>query len=113
MIVLTFILDLLSWVCLLAGGAFLVIGALGLIRLPDFFTRLHAAGVIDTLGAGLILLGLAFQAGPTLVMVKLVMIFAFLFLTGPAASHALAKAALHGGHRPFLHHDRDTPSSKP
>ena len=57
------LVDLLSWLCLLAGGAFCVIGATGMIRMPDFYTRVHAASVIETLGAGLILLGLLLQAG--------------------------------------------------
>jgi multicomponent Na+:H+ antiporter subunit G len=71
-------------------------------RFPDFFTRLHAAGIADTLCALLILLGLALQAGFTLVSLKLFLIFVFLFFTSPAATHALANAALHGGLKPKL-----------
>lgn len=99
--------DVISWACILAGGAFLIIGAIGMLRLPGLFTRLHGAGVIDTLGAGLILLGLAFQAGPGLGAVKLLLILAFLFLSGPAATHALAKAAMHGGRRPVVFHEEE------
>jgi multicomponent Na+:H+ antiporter subunit G len=91
------LVDGLSWLCLLGGGLFVVAGGLGVLRLPDFFARLHAAGVIDTLGAGLILLGLMLQAGWSLVGVKLFLVLNFMVLTGPTATHALAKAALHGG----------------
>lgn len=95
-------LDLLSWTCLLAGGGFVLIGGIGLLRLPDFFTRLHAAGVTDTMGMGLVVLGLMLQSGWSGPTVKLALIFAFIFLTSPTATHALAKAALHGGLRPLL-----------
>jgi len=95
-------LEALSWVLLAAGGAFCVIGAAGMLRMPDFFTRMHAAGVTDTLGAGLILLGLVLQAGLTLVTVKLVAIGLLIFFTSPTATHALAKAALARGLKPLL-----------
>ena len=96
------LLDILSWFCLLAGGLFGVIGALGLLRMPDFYTRAHAASVTDTLGAGLILLGLMLQAGLTLITVKVVMVGLLLFLTSPVAVHALAKAAMKRGLLPLL-----------
>jgi len=82
-----------SWACLVAGGVFCVTGALGLVRMPDFYTRMHAASVIETLGAGLILLGLLLQAGLTLIAAKLLMIGLLIFFTSPTATHALAKAA--------------------
>ena len=94
--------DLLSWACLLAGGAFGIIGGVGMLRFPDFFTRLHAAGMTDTLGAGLVLLGLVLQAGWSLVTAKLVFIFVFIVWTSPTSAHALALAALHGTARPLL-----------
>lgn len=94
------LLDLLS-MALLIGGVFLGIsGAVGVIRFPDFFTRLHAAGVTDTLSAGMILTALMLQAGFTLVTVKLAFILLFLWYTSPVASHALARAAMHTGDRP-------------
>ena len=96
----TLLVDFLSWACILAGGALSVIGGIGMIRLPDLFTRMHAAGVIDTLGMGLIILGLIFQGGFTLVTVKLIIIVVFIIFTSPTATHALAKAALHGGVKP-------------
>jgi len=89
-------LDLFSWVCLLAGAFFAISGGVGILRFPDFFTRMHATGVTDTLCAGLILVGLMFQAGWSAALLKLFLILAFLLLTSPTATHAIAKAALHG-----------------
>jgi len=90
-------LDIASWALLLAGGAFCVIGALGLVRLRSFFPRTHAASVIDSAGAGLILAGLLLQAGWTLVAVKLLFIGLLIFFASPTASHALANAARERG----------------
>jgi multicomponent Na+:H+ antiporter subunit G len=98
----TLMLDVASWALLLAGGLFCIVGGLGLLRMPEFYTRVHAASVTDTLGAGLILLGLILQAGWTLVMAKLVIIGLLIFFTSPAATHALARAALGRGLKPLL-----------
>lgn len=94
--------DVLSRACLLAGGIFCMIGALGLLRMPDFYTRLHASSVIETLGAGLLLLGMMLHAGLTLVTVKLVFIGVLLFFVSPTATHALARAARLRGVQPEL-----------
>ena len=94
--------DVVSWILIVAGGVFIVVGAAGMIRLPDFFTRQHAAGITDTAGAGLLVLGLIVQAGVTLVSLKLVLILLFLFFTTPTATHALAQAALSSGLQPLL-----------
>ena len=91
------IVDLVSWICLLAGCAVSVIGALGLLRLPDVFARMHGAGMIDTLGLGLILIGLMFQAGFSLITVKLILILVFVLFTSPTTTHALAQACYFGG----------------
>jgi multicomponent Na+:H+ antiporter subunit G len=88
------VLDVLSWFSLLGGATFLLIGAIGVLRFPDFYTRLHAVSVCDTLGAGLVLVGLMLQGGLSLVTVKLLLIFYFMMFTGPTAVHALAEAAL-------------------
>lgn len=101
------LIDILSWICLLLGGAFSIIGGVGVLRLPDFFTRLHAAGITETLGIGLILLGLCLQAGWSLVMVKLILIFVFLIFASPTSAHALARAALHGNLKPQGFDERD------
>ena len=95
-------LDILSWVMILVGGAFGIIGGIGLLRFPDFFTRIHSAGITETMCAPLIVGGLMLQSGLTLTTMKLVFLIVFLFLTSPTASHALAKAALHGGEKPIL-----------
>jgi multicomponent Na+:H+ antiporter subunit G len=104
-------IDASSWACLLAGGFFCVVGALGLLRMPDFYTRMHAASVIDTLGAGLMLLGLLLQAGFGLVAVKLLMIGLLIFFASPTATHALARAALVRGLKP--HATEEDARSKP
>ena len=95
-------LDIASWILLVAGGLFCVVGGIGLLRMPDFYTRVHAASVTDTLGVALILLGLALQAGWTLIAAKLAVIGLLIFFTSPAATHALAKAALERGLLPLL-----------
>jgi len=105
------IIDILSWVCLLSGSLFGIIGAIGIHRFPDFYSRQHAVGITDTLCAMLILLGLGLQAGISLVTFKLVFIFIFLFFTSPTASHALANAAMHGGLKPEL--DNFSKENKP
>ena len=64
------VLDILTWACLLAGGFLAFSGAVGLFRFPDFFTRLHAASVTDTLATGLIVLGLMLQANSLLMVLK-------------------------------------------
>jgi len=103
--------DILSWIFLVAGSLFCVVGAVGLIRMPDFYTRMHAASVIETVGAGLILLGLVLQAGLTLVAVKLLIIGVLIFFASPTATHALARAAMARGLKPLLATPED-PSSK-
>ena len=95
-------IDILSWVFLMAGSFFAIVDGLGLLRLPDFYCRLHGAGITDTLGAWLILLGLILQAGLTLIAVKLVMIGLLLALTSPTATHALARAAVENGLEPVV-----------
>lgn len=92
----------LSWALLVLGGFLCVSGSVGLLRFPDFFTRMHAASVTDTLATGMILVGLMFQAPTWIVFGKLFMILVFVLLTGPTAGHALAKAALHSGLKPLL-----------
>jgi multicomponent Na+:H+ antiporter subunit G len=93
--------EVVSWCFIVAGSVFVLIGGVGLIRLPDFYTRIHAAGITDTMGAWLIVIGLIFAAGWTLVTVKLLMLLFFLAATGPLASHALAKAAFLRGLEPM------------
>lgn len=109
----TFLLDAASWLCLAGGGFFCVVGAIGMLRMPDVYTRMHAVSVIETLGAGLILLGLLLQAGFTLVAVKLLMLGALIFLSSPTATHALARAAMEGAVAPMLADPSEDAPSKP
>jgi multicomponent Na+:H+ antiporter subunit G len=92
-------LDVASGVLLLAGSLFAVTGGVGLLRFPDFYTRTHAAGLMDSAGAGLILLGLLLQAPDPASAVRLALIMVFLIITGPTATHALAHAARNDGVR--------------
>jgi len=94
--------EISSWFLLVSGGFFILVGGIGLIRLPDFYTRIHAAGITDTLGAGMILCGLMVQSDSGLITAKLVMILFFIFITSPASTHALVKAALFSGVRPVV-----------
>jgi multicomponent Na+:H+ antiporter subunit G len=98
--------EIASWVLIVIGSAFTVIGAIGLVRMPDLYTRMHAASVTDTLGAGFLLLGMMLQAGLGLVTLKLVFILALFFFTAPVVTHALAQAALHEKITPMLAEDR-------
>ena len=91
-------IEALSAVSLLSGGFFAVVGAIGLLRMPDLYTRMHAASVAETLGAGLLIFGLLLQAGITLNGAKLVMLGLLIFFASPTASHALARAAFTSSH---------------
>lgn len=96
------IADYLSWVCIILGGFLCITGGLGVLRFPDFFSRMHAASITDTLGGIFIILGLLIQSGlDWLVSVKLVLIVLFILITSPTSGHALAKAALHAGMTPW------------
>ena len=96
------ITEIVSGIFLVIGAVAMLVGGAGILRMPDLFTRLHAVGIIDTLGVAAILIGLAFLAGWGLVLIKLIIIFALLMLLNPSASHALARAAVHGAKKPWL-----------
>lgn len=87
------ILDVASWGLILAGCGFFLTGAIGVIRMPDFYTRLHAAGLTDTMGASFLVAGLLLQAGFSMTAIKLVLILLFVIITSPIATHALINAA--------------------
>ena len=97
------LVDVLSWILIVSGSFFAVVGAAGLVRFPDFWSRLHAVSVSDSAGVILLLAGMALQSGWTLIAVKLVIIGIFLFITGPTSTHAAASAALVSGLRPKEH----------
>lgn len=100
------IVEVASWVFILLGSFFTVVGAFGLVRMPEIFTRMHAASVTDTLGVGLLILGMCLQAGFSLVTLKLLFLMALFLFTGPVVTHALAQACLHEGIKPMLTEDR-------
>nr|TFG55117.1 MAG: monovalent cation/H(+) antiporter subunit G [Hyphomicrobiales bacterium] len=100
------VVEIASWAFVSLGSFFVVCGAIGILRMPDIYTRLHSASVIDTTGAGFLVLGMILQAGWSLVTLKLVFVLAIFFFTLPVASHALARAALHEGIAPVLKEDR-------
>ena len=97
----TVILEWLSGLCLLLGGGLCISGGVGLLRMPDFFSRVHASGVTETLAAPLLLSGLLLQMELSLDSVKVIMIMILVLATNPTATHAMAKATLHGGQRPL------------
>jgi len=100
------VIDIASWVLIALGSIFVIIGAFGVVRMPDVFTRMHAASVTETLGVGFLILGMILQAGLSLVALKLLVLLALLFFTGPVVTHALAQAALHEKIEPLLAEDR-------
>ncbi|MDE0935524.1 MAG: monovalent cation/H(+) antiporter subunit G [Mariniblastus sp.] len=99
-------ISILTWAFLLGGSFFAVVGGIGIVRLPEFFSRLHGGGITDTLGAGLIIAGLLFQEPLNfLVTAKLLMILFFLMVTSPTSCHALARSAMTQGFKPVLEVD--------
>ena len=103
---------MLSWLSdafLLVGGFLCITGGVGLLRMPDFFSRVHAASVTESLAAPLLLFGLLLQMDWSLDSIKVLLILAFVLATNPTATHAMAKATLHGGQRPLVadeHNDK-------
>jgi len=106
-------LDIVSWVLLTAGGVFVLIGGIGALRMPNLYTRMHAASVTDTMGAFLVITGVMMQAGLSLATIKLAAILMFLLITSPTSSYALASAALLSGIRPDAGRAADAPAEGP
>lgn len=96
------LINISSGFFLLIGSFLCVTGGIGLMRFPDFYTRMHAVGITDTLGAGMIFLGLMILSTDLIVFFKLVTVLLLTLLVGPTTSHVLAKAALHNGLSPKL-----------
>ena len=84
-----------------AGALLAIVGAIGVLRFPDVFTRVHAASITDTGGASLVILGLGLIAGLTPLTVKLVLVWVFIMLATPAAANALTNAAFGSGEPPW------------
>lgn len=107
----TNVIEVASALCLLIGSFLCFSGGVGILRFPDFYTRIHAVGVTDTLGAGMILIGLMLQCQESQVIAKLVMILLMTLFINPAASHALAKSAIHNSLMPVLDNKKGGESS--
>ena len=114
------VLDVISWITLLIGSFFCITAGVGLLRMPDVYTRAHAGGMIDSMGAGMILFGLLLQAPDYLIAIKLVFTFFFLLITSLASIHALAQTVNVAGVNPKLanivnrlekNRQKETPSS--
>ena len=105
------VLNVISWIMLTLGGICVFVGGLGSLRLPGFYTRVHAASLTDTMAALLIFPGIMLQAGLTLASLKLMAIMVFLLLSGPTATYALCNAALMSGLAPRLY-DEKSPEEK-
>jgi multicomponent Na+:H+ antiporter subunit G len=105
-------IEALSWLLILSGGAFSIIGAVGQLRFPDFWARLHAASVSDSAGMVLMIVGMCLQSGATLITVKLVIIGLFLFVTGATSTHAVASAALVSGLKPPMLKKKTRPKKR-
>ena len=97
------LVDILSGLSIALGVISLITGSIGLVKLPDLFSRTHAVGMMDTAGVGFIILGLIIHEGLTLVSVKLALVGIFLFFTSPVATHAVAQVAFRSGIKPDVH----------
>lgn len=95
-----------SWFCIVTGAFFGITGALGLFRFNDFYARIHAASVVDTMCIGLILLGFILQSSDVLMVLKLMLLLLTLAYTAPTATHILAKTARREGLKPFLDEEK-------
>lgn len=91
----------ISAILIALGCFFVLVAAIGVVRFPDFYSRMHPAGKADTLGQTLILSGLIVYEGFTFVSVKLVLVVLFIFIVNPTATHAIARAAHTGGVKPW------------
>lgn len=99
--------NILGITAVIAGGFFLFVGSLGLLRLPDFYSRNHATGKSDTLGVMLVIFGMVLIEGLTLNSAKLLFILIFVFVTNPTGTHALANAAYKSGLKPWMKKNKD------
>jgi len=99
------VLDFIGAFLLVAGAIFMLVGSLGILRLPDFYSRTHAATNVDTLGIFLFVIGLAVKEGAQLVSLKLVLVALFVLLVNPVGTHALASSALAYGLKPWFRRD--------
>ena len=98
-------MSLVSWlsdICLLLGAILVLTGAVGLLRLPNFYTRLHAASVTESLAATLLVIGIMLDTGWSIDTVKLLLVILIMIIANPTITHALCRAAAHGGYTPDI-----------
>lgn len=100
------LIEIISWFFIITGALLGIAGGIGIHRFTDFYSRLHAVGVTDTMCAATFLIGLGMQTGLTIASVKLLLIFILLFFSSPTATHALANTAMHSGLKPELDNDK-------
>ena len=100
-------MTVVAGVMLVVGFGFVLTGVIGILRLPDFYCRLHAMGKCDTLGVALMLGGLALYQGVSLASVKMLLVVVFISLANPTATHALGRAAMRAGLAPWRRDERD------
>jgi len=103
------ITDILGILLIAVGLFFMLVAAVGFVRLPDLFSRLHVTGVLDTLGAPMVLVGVAVWIGPSLTAVKLVLGIVFLYLTSPLVGHLLSRSAIEAGYKPNVIENQSRP----
>ncbi|MBS3909645.1 MAG: monovalent cation/H(+) antiporter subunit G [Actinobacteria bacterium] len=99
---------IITAIFLVLGCFFIVVASVGVVRFPDFYTRIHPAGKADTLGQVLVFLGLMVYEGFSFISIKLLIITVFIFIANPTATHALAKAAYSQGVEPWKKEDKET-----
>lgn len=103
----TLFLFILGFLIILFGLVIMLIGSVGIIRLPDFFARTHAASMVDTVGIGVVVVGVAIIQGFDFNSLKVLLAGVFLMLTNPVAAHALSRAAFQAGERPWTRSQAD------
>jgi multicomponent Na+:H+ antiporter subunit G len=106
------VVEIISWIFIVSGTVFCIIGSFGALRFPDFWSRLHAVSVTDSAGMILLVAGMVMQAGFSLIAVKLIIMGLFLFITGPTSTHAVANAALVSGYVPRRLRETDLAKDK-
>jgi multicomponent Na+:H+ antiporter subunit G len=107
------ILDIVATLILFSGAFFILIASIGIVRLPDFYTRAHAAGKGDTLGILLFLIGLAVYDGGLLNVLKLILIAVFIGIANPTATHAIVRVAYKLGFSPLLSSSKNENKTNP
>lgn len=100
-------MNILAGILIATGLFFLAVSCIGLVRLPDFYTRNHAAGKSGTLGSILVLTGLAIYNGFDITVLRLFIILLFFAVASPTATHAVARAAYKLGLEPWTHKNRN------